>query len=115
MGLVGMVLGAVQPGEAAALVKLRVAAVQVRKQVPAEEHWAFAYSMLQRVSRSFAFVIQQLGPELRNAVRAHPHPLPPLFSVSRGCCPLSSDASRGSRVRAGLRVLPGAPGARHGW
>ncbi|KAL5196821.1 hypothetical protein ABZP36_000333 [Zizania latifolia] len=64
MGLVGAVLGP----EAAALVSLRVAAGRVRREVPAEEHWAFAYSMLQRVSRSFALVIQQLGPELRNAV-----------------------------------------------
>jgi farnesyl-diphosphate farnesyltransferase len=51
-----------------ALVKLRVAAGQIKRQIPPEEHWGFAYSMLQKVSRSFALVIQQLGPELRNAV-----------------------------------------------
>jgi farnesyl-diphosphate farnesyltransferase len=57
-----------RPEEVVALVKLRVAAGQIKRQIPAEEHWAFAYDMLQKVSRSFALVIQQLGPELRNAV-----------------------------------------------
>jgi len=57
-----------RPEEVLALVKLRVAAGQIKRQIPPEEHWAFAYSMLQKVSRSFALVIQQLGPELRNAV-----------------------------------------------
>jgi len=53
------------------LVKLRVAAGQIKRQIPPPpEHWGFAYSMLQKVSRSFALVIQQLGPELRNAVSA---------------------------------------------
>ncbi|KAJ0966265.1 hypothetical protein J5N97_027403 [Dioscorea zingiberensis] len=56
------------PGEAVALVKLKVAAARIARQIPPEEHWAFAYTMLQKVSRSFALVIQQLGPELRNAV-----------------------------------------------
>ncbi|KAK3145756.1 hypothetical protein QOZ80_3BG0256940 [Eleusine coracana subsp. coracana] len=57
-----------RPEEVVALVKLRVAAGQIKRQIPPEEHWAFCYSMLQKVSRSFALVIQQLGPELRNAV-----------------------------------------------
>uniref|UniRef100_A0ACD6A6C5 Uncharacterized protein n=1 Tax=Avena sativa TaxID=4498 RepID=A0ACD6A6C5_AVESA len=57
-----------RPEEVVALVKLRVAAGQIKRQIPPEEHWAFAYDMLQKVSRSFALVIQQLGPELRNAV-----------------------------------------------
>ena len=57
-----------RPEEVVALVKLRVAAGQIKRQIPPQEHWAFAYDMLQRVSRSFAIVIQQLGPELRNAV-----------------------------------------------
>jgi farnesyl-diphosphate farnesyltransferase len=58
-----------RPEEVVALVKLRVAAGKIRRQIPPQEHWAFAYDMLQKVSRSFALVIQQLGPELRNAVR----------------------------------------------
>ncbi|KAJ1293129.1 hypothetical protein BS78_01G044300 [Paspalum vaginatum] len=57
-----------RPEEVVALVKLRVAAGQIKRQIPPEEHWAFCYSMLQNVSRSFALVIQQLGPQLRNAV-----------------------------------------------
>ncbi|KAM0899002.1 hypothetical protein ACQ4PT_021559 [Festuca glaucescens] len=57
-----------RPEEVVALVKLRVAAGQIKRQIPPEEHWAFCYDMLQKVSRSFALVIQQLGPELRNAV-----------------------------------------------
>jgi hypothetical protein len=69
-----------RPEEVLALVKLRVAAGQIKRQIPPEEHWAFAYSMLQKVSRSFALVIQQLGPELRNAVSTNSFRLPPLFS-----------------------------------
>lgn len=61
-----------RPEEVVALVRLKVAAGRIRRQIPPEEHWAFAYDMLQRVSRSFALVIQQLGPELRNAVSAPP-------------------------------------------
>ncbi|KAK1643307.1 hypothetical protein QYE76_061112 [Lolium multiflorum] len=57
-----------QPEEAVALVKLWVAARKMKRQIPPQEHWTFCYDMLQKVSRSFAFVIQQLGPELRNAV-----------------------------------------------
>jgi farnesyl-diphosphate farnesyltransferase len=66
-----------RPEEVVALVKLRVAAGQIKRQIPPEEHWAFCYDMLQKVSRSFALVIQQLGPELRNAVST-----PPLFPPS---------------------------------
>jgi farnesyl-diphosphate farnesyltransferase len=66
-----------RPEEVLALVKLRVAAGQIKRQIPPEEHWAFAYSMLQKVSRSFALVIQQLGPELRNAVSTNSPRLPP--------------------------------------
>ncbi|KAE8814441.1 Squalene synthetase [Hordeum vulgare] len=49
--------------EVAALVRLKVAAGRIRRQIPRETHRAFAYDMLQRVSRSFA-----LEPELRNAM-----------------------------------------------
>jgi farnesyl-diphosphate farnesyltransferase len=67
-----------RPEEVVALVKLRVAAGQIKRQIPPQEHWAFCYDMLQKVSRSFALVIQQLGPELRNAVS--PLPLSSPFS-----------------------------------
>jgi hypothetical protein len=36
-------------------------------------HNAFCYTMLNKVSRSFAMVIQQLGSELRNAVSRTVH------------------------------------------
>lgn len=73
-----------RPEEVLALVKLRVAAGQIKRQIPPEEHWAFGYSMLQKVSRSFALVIQQLGPELRNAVSTNSHSLrlPPSIFAS---------------------------------
>jgi farnesyl-diphosphate farnesyltransferase len=54
--------------EMVALVKLRAAAWRIKRQIPSQQHWAFCFDMLQKVSRSFALVIQQLGPELRNAV-----------------------------------------------
>ncbi|KAL1565824.1 squalene synthetase-like protein [Salvia divinorum] len=50
------------------MVKLKLAARQAEKQIPAEPHWAFCYSMLHKVSRSFALVIQQLDTDLRDAV-----------------------------------------------
>ncbi|KAK8955248.1 hypothetical protein KSP40_PGU014413 [Platanthera guangdongensis] len=56
------------PEDLIPLAKLVVASKKIKMQLPAEPHWGFAYSMLQNVSRSFALVIQQLGPELRNAV-----------------------------------------------
>lgn len=50
------------------LVKLKMASRHAEKQIPPEPHWGFCYSMLHKVSRSFAFVIQQLGTELRDAI-----------------------------------------------
>ncbi|KAI4988159.1 hypothetical protein ZWY2020_029789 [Hordeum vulgare] len=58
--------------EVAVLVRLKVAAGPIRREIPPEMHWAFAYEMLQRVSCSLA-----LGPELRNAVSAPSPPFPP--------------------------------------
>nr|AFY63035.1 squalene synthase [Alisma plantago-aquatica subsp. orientale] len=66
MGVVGAILE--HPEDLVALLKLKVAVRKIEKQIPPEPHWGFSYTMLQRVSRSFAIVIQQLGPELRNAV-----------------------------------------------
>jgi hypothetical protein len=48
---------------------------------PTREALGFAYSMLQKVSRSFALVIQQLGPDLRNAV-SNPLPSPAFLPSS---------------------------------
>ncbi|XWS62728.1 hypothetical protein CRYUN_Cryun06bG0035700 [Craigia yunnanensis] len=50
------------------LLKLKMAARHTEKQIPSEPHWAFCFSLLHKVSRSFALVIQQLDTKLRNAV-----------------------------------------------
>lgn len=50
------------------LLKLKMAARHAEKQIPSEPHWGFCFSMLHKVSRSFALVIQQLDTKLRNAV-----------------------------------------------
>ncbi|KAL5702537.1 squalene synthase [Ranunculus cassubicifolius] len=56
------------PEEVYPLLKLKFASKQAEKKIPCVPHWAFCYSMLHKVSRSFAFVIQQLDTDLRNAV-----------------------------------------------
>ncbi|OVA20399.1 Squalene/phytoene synthase [Macleaya cordata] len=66
MGSLGAILK--HPDDFYPLLKLKMAARHAEKQIPPEPHWAFCYSMLHKVSRSFSLVIQQLGPELRNAV-----------------------------------------------
>nr|ARE29881.1 squalene synthase [Trichosanthes truncata]ARE29882.1 squalene synthase [Trichosanthes truncata] len=66
MGSLGAILR--HPDDFYPLLKLKMAARQVEKQIPPEPHWGFCYTMLHKVSRSFALVIQQLKPELRNAV-----------------------------------------------
>lgn len=66
MGSLGAILK--HPDDFYPLMKLKMAARNAEKQIPPEPHWAFCYTMLHKVSRSFALVIQQLGTELRNAV-----------------------------------------------
>ncbi|KAG4985131.1 hypothetical protein JHK86_032822 [Glycine max] len=66
MGSLGAILK--HPDDFYPLLKLKMAARNAEKQIPPEPHWAFCYTMLHKVSRSFALVIQQLGTELRNAV-----------------------------------------------
>ncbi|KAG5239026.1 squalene synthase [Salix suchowensis] len=66
MGSLGAILK--HPDDLYPLLKLKMAVRHAEKQIPSEPHWAFCYSMLHRVSRSFGLVIQQLGTELRNAV-----------------------------------------------
>jgi farnesyl-diphosphate farnesyltransferase len=66
MGSLGAILK--NPDDLYPLLKLKMAARHAEKQIPPEPHWAFCYTMLQKVSRSFAMVIQQLDSELRNAV-----------------------------------------------
>nr|AMT75533.1 squalene synthase [Panax sokpayensis] len=66
MGSLGAILK--HPEDFYPLLKLKFAARHAEKQIPPEPHWAFCYSMLHKVSRSFGLVIQQLGPQLRDAV-----------------------------------------------
>ncbi|KAJ6816116.1 squalene synthase-like [Iris pallida] len=66
MGMIGAAME--NPSDLYALVKLKVASERIKRQIPADPNWGFSYAMLQRVSRSFALVIQQLGPDLRNAI-----------------------------------------------
>nr|AEA41713.1 squalene synthase [Eleutherococcus senticosus]AEA41715.1 squalene synthase [Eleutherococcus senticosus]AEA41717.1 squalene synthase [Eleutherococcus senticosus] len=66
MGSLGAILK--HPDDFYPLLKLKIAARHAEKQIPPEPHWAFCYSMLHKVSRSFGLVIQQLGPQLRDAV-----------------------------------------------
>lgn len=66
MGSLGAILK--HPDDFYPLLKLKYAAKHAEKQIPPEPHWAFCYSMLHKVSRSFGLVIQQLGPQLRDAV-----------------------------------------------
>ncbi|XP_073313995.1 squalene synthase-like [Primulina huaijiensis] len=56
------------PDDLYPLVKLKLAARNAEKQIPSEPHWGFCYSMLHKVSRSFALVIQQLDTDLRDAI-----------------------------------------------
>ncbi|KAK4491424.1 hypothetical protein RD792_002172, partial [Penstemon davidsonii] len=56
------------PDDLYPMVKLKLAARSAEKQIPPEPHWAFCYTMLHKVSRSFGLVIQQLDTDLRDAV-----------------------------------------------
>ncbi|XP_015892440.2 squalene synthase 2 [Ziziphus jujuba] len=66
MGSLGTMLR--HPDDFYPLLKLKIAVRHAGKQIPPEPHWSFCYSMLHKVSRSFALVIQQLDTDLRNAV-----------------------------------------------
>ncbi|XP_031494362.1 squalene synthase 1-like isoform X4 [Nymphaea colorata] len=66
MGTLGAILK--HPEDFPVLVKMMMASSRAEKQIPPQPHWAFCYTMLTKVSRSFALVIQQLGKELRDAV-----------------------------------------------
>ncbi|OWM80317.1 hypothetical protein CDL15_Pgr019597 [Punica granatum] len=70
MGSLGAILK--NPDDFYPLLKLKMAARHAEKQIPPEPHWAFCYTMLHKVSRSFGLVIQQLDTDLRNAVSSIP-------------------------------------------
>lgn len=66
MGIIGTLVK--HPDEIPPLIKLKIAAHRAQKAIPKDPNLAFCYRMLTRVSRSFSIVIQQLSPELRDAV-----------------------------------------------
>ncbi|KAF3796704.1 hypothetical protein EJ110_NYTH00931 [Nymphaea thermarum] len=66
MGTLGALLK--HPEDFLVLVKMMMASSRAKRQIPPQPHWACCYTMLTKVSRSFALVIQQLGEELRDAV-----------------------------------------------
>mmetsp|Transcript_41167 Transcript_41167/g.80486 ORF Transcript_41167/g.80486 Transcript_41167/m.80486 type:complete len:564 (+) Transcript_41167:231-1922(+) len=68
MGVLGLLL---RPSELMALIKLKKQIGVWKKRSALQEKdadWEFCYDMLNKVSRSFAIVIEQLGDELRNAI-----------------------------------------------
>eukprot|EP00270_Netrium_digitus_P002873 TRINITY_DN13246_c0_g1_i5.p1 TRINITY_DN13246_c0_g1~~TRINITY_DN13246_c0_g1_i5.p1 ORF type:complete len:405 (+),score=80.85 TRINITY_DN13246_c0_g1_i5:168-1382(+) len=65
MGVLADVLR--HPDELSALLQVAHAS-HVATRLPRDLHLAFCYDMLNKVSRSFAIVIQQLGPQLRDPV-----------------------------------------------
>ncbi|KAJ7295956.1 hypothetical protein O6H91_Y153200 [Diphasiastrum complanatum] len=66
MGMLTTVLQ--HPNEVPALLKMKFMSARLRWQLPSDPDLSFCYDMLQKVSRSFAVVIEQLGPNLRDAV-----------------------------------------------
>ncbi|KAL8129261.1 hypothetical protein V2J09_018416 [Rumex salicifolius] len=69
MGKMGSLAATLKhPDDFYPLLKVKMAARSAEKQIPSEPHWGFCYSMLHKVSRSFAFVIQQLNTDLRNSI-----------------------------------------------
>ena len=65
MGVVSVILN--HPGDLVPLIKVKMMADRAKK-LPKEPNLAYCYDVLNKVSRSFAIVIQQLDPELRDAV-----------------------------------------------
>ena len=56
------------PDEIYPLLKLKLAITKAQKQIPLDPHLTFCYSTLNKVSKTFSLIIQQLGTELRDAV-----------------------------------------------
>ncbi len=68
MGVLDLVI---HPTEFIALLRLKKKVGEWKKRSAAQVRdadWEFCYDMLNKVSRSFAIVIEQLGDELRNAI-----------------------------------------------
>lgn len=96
MGLTGKLMEVfLHPEEAVPLGKMYLAAKRAKK-LPKSPTWAFCYDMLNRVSRSFAIVIQQLPEELRNAVCV-------FYLVLRGLDTVEDDMALNTKKK--LRML----------
>jgi farnesyl-diphosphate farnesyltransferase len=67
MGIVRAMLK--HPEDLPGLLKLKVASVAASRAIPSDPNLAFCFQMLRRVSHSLSLFIQQLSPDLRNAVR----------------------------------------------
>ncbi|XVF67795.1 hypothetical protein PTKIN_Ptkin10aG0150600 [Pterospermum kingtungense] len=95
MGSLGTIVK--HPDDLYPLLKLKMAARQAKKQIPLDPHWGFCFSMLNRVSRSFALVIQQLHPVLRNAVCI-------FYLVLRALDTVEDDTSIGTDVKVPILI-----------
>ncbi|KAL2477111.1 Squalene synthase [Forsythia ovata] len=66
MGSLGVILS--HPNDLYPLVKMKMRMMRAKKHIPSDPHWEFCYTMLHRISRSFALVIQELDADLRDTV-----------------------------------------------
>ncbi|XP_049402660.1 squalene synthase-like isoform X1 [Solanum stenotomum] len=93
MGLMQEIL--MHPDELYPLIKLMLSAKRVEKKTSVwllQPHWAFCYTTLRKVSRSFALVIQQLPSDLRNVVCVY-------YLVLRALDTVEDDTSLAIEVR----------------
>merc|ERR1712159_81978 len=61
----------IRPSELASVIKLKTDLKKISKrnaQIRRDPHWDFCFEILNKVSRSFAAVIQQLGDDMRDAI-----------------------------------------------
>lgn len=56
------------PNEVYPLLKLKMVAKKAEKQIPADPHWGFCYSILPKVSNSLALLIPELSTNSRDVV-----------------------------------------------
>lgn len=96
------------PDEVFPLMKLKLASKQALKQLPSEPHWAFCYSLLHKLSRSFAFVIQQLDPQVRDAVSEYRPELCKIYYQAMTYMPLFFNDGIVTVSSAGVRSLFGS-------
>mmetsp|Transcript_19312 Transcript_19312/g.53627 ORF Transcript_19312/g.53627 Transcript_19312/m.53627 type:complete len:125 (-) Transcript_19312:1468-1842(-) len=87
-----------RPSEFLALLKLKKKIQEWKQRSAMQERdadWEFCYDMLNKVSRSFAIVIEQLGDELRNAICV-------FYLVLRGLDTVEDDMAIDAETKARL-------------